>query len=228
MAMTPNTDAVDRGLFRLGAISALVLGAGYLVIFPLFAYVGAPPSGRGEVWLAYLAGKTRVWWAILGISVLTDFLFIPIAFALYVALKDVNRNAMMIAAAFVGLFVAVDLAVTWSNYAALLTLSANYETATSDVQRAAYVVAAGYPSAVLGSRVAVIYAIATLSFAILVIGFVMLDGVFSRTTAYLGIATGVLGLVSLAGWGVTIILNAVFATVWLFFVGFGLLRLARR
>jgi hypothetical protein len=55
----------------------------------------------------------------------------------------------------------------------------------------------------------------------------MLRGVFNRVAAYLALATGVLGIASLAGWGVTIILNAVCATLWLLFAGAGLWRLGR-
>jgi len=115
-------DPEGKGLYRVGGISALVLGVAYLIIIPLYASVGAPPTS-GEAWLTYLDGKTTVWWAILGFSVLTDVLFVPVAFALYLALQGVNRNAMLVATAFVGVFVVLDLAVTWSNYAALLTLS---------------------------------------------------------------------------------------------------------
>ena len=43
----------------------------YVGIFPLYASVGAPPDG-GEAWLSYADGKTAAWWAILGLSVLTD------------------------------------------------------------------------------------------------------------------------------------------------------------
>jgi hypothetical protein len=80
---------------------------------------------------------------------------------------------------------------------------------------------------VLESRLFIVYAIGTLSFAILIIGVVMLKGTFSRATALLGLATGILGVVSIAGWGVTIILNAVCATVWLFLVGYRLHGLAQ-
>ena len=138
------------------------IGIAYIIIFPLFAKVGVPPTG-GEAWLKYLPGKTTVWWAILGLSVLTDFLFVPVALALYLALKQVNRSAMLLATAFVGLFVVLDLAVTWTNYASLLTLSGLHATATNDLQRAAYVAAANYASAVLGSRTEVFYAIVDLS-----------------------------------------------------------------
>ena len=157
--------------YRVGSIAALVLGLGYLVIFPLYAHVGAPPNG-GEAWFTYLPGKTAAWWAILALSVFTDFLFVPVAFALYLALKRVDRNTMLLATAFVGLFVVV----------------------------------------LVGVRVGL---------------FVMLRGAFNRITAWLGLATGILGIVSLTGFSPAIIGNAVFATAWLFFVSYGLNRLAR-
>ncbi len=36
-------DPDSRWLYRVGGISALVLGAAYIVIIPLYAHVGAPP-----------------------------------------------------------------------------------------------------------------------------------------------------------------------------------------
>jgi len=177
--------------------------------------------------LVYFAAKTTVWWAILGLSVATDVLYIPVALSLYFALKDVNRNAMLVASALVGLFVVLDLAVTWSNFASLIVLSGDYAAAANDAQRAADVAAASYASAVLTSPLERVYAIVILSSGILVIGLVMLKGVFRKTTAYLGLVTGVLGIVSIAGLGVTIILNALCATVWVLLVGYRLYRLGR-
>lgn len=214
-----------RWLYRVGGISALVLGLAYVAIFPLYARVGAPPTGDGAAWLHYLAGKTDVWWTILGLSVLTDLLFVPVALALYFALERVHRPAMLLATALVGLFVVLDLAVTWTGYASLLNLSARHSAATNDAERAGYVAAAHAASAVLTSPLEVVYAIVTLSSGILVMGFVMRKGAFGRAAAWLAVATGVLGIVSLAGLALTIILNAVCATVWLFFVGARLWRL---
>jgi hypothetical protein len=210
----------------VGGIAAFVLGIAYIIIIPLYAHVGAPPTG-GEAWFEYLRGKTTVWWTILGLSVFTDFLFVPVALALYLALKDTNRNAMLLATTFVGLFVVLDLAVTWSNYASMLILYSNYSRATNDIQRAAYLPAANYASAILASPLAIVYAIVTLSFGILVTGLVMLRGVFNKITAYLGLATGILGVVSIGGFSLTIIMNALFATAWILFVGYRLYRLAQ-
>src|SRR5215470_9417598 len=117
-----------RWLYRAGGISALVLGLAYVAIFPLYARVGAPPTGDGAAWLHYLAGKTDVWWTILGLSVLTDLLFVPVA----LALERIHRPAMLLATALVALFVALDLAVTWTGYASLLNLSARHSAATND------------------------------------------------------------------------------------------------
>ena len=223
----PAVDPDGKSLYRVGGISALAIGIGYIIIIPLFAHVGGAPSSGGEAWLKYLEGRTTVWWAILGLSVFTDFLFVPVALSLYLALERVNRNAMLVATAFVGLFVVLDMAVLWTNYASLLTLSALHTAATTDVQRASYVAAADYASAVLASHTEVFYSIVDLSLAILIIGFVMLKakGMFNKTTAYLGLAAGIFGIVSIAGFFVIIIINALLVTIWLLFAGYRLFRL---
>ena len=226
VSLAGTTEMDGKWLYRIGGLSALFIGAAYVVIIFLYAQVGAPPIG-GEAWLLYLAGKTSGWWAIIGLSVLTNFLFVPVALALYGTLKSVNRTAMQVAVACVGLFVVLELAVNWSSYAALVMLSGDYAAAANDLQRAAYVAAANYPSAVIASPLALVYAIGTLSFGFLIIGFVMLRGVFNKITAYLGVITGVLGLAAVAGLSVAVILNAMFATVWLLLVGYRLYRFAQ-
>jgi hypothetical protein len=217
-------DPDEKWLYRVGGMSALILGIAYIVIIGLYVYAGAPPSG-GEEWLNYAAGKTTVWWAILGLSVVTDFLFVPVAFSLYLALKGISRSVMLLATAFVGLFVVLDLAVTWSNYASLISLSGDYAAATTDAQREAYIAAANHASAVLTSTLEGVYSIVVLAVGILLIGVVMLRGVFGQSVAYLGLATGILGIVSVAGpflvsaLRVTIIIASVLTTVWVFLVG---------
>ncbi|MCB0202982.1 MAG: hypothetical protein KDI03_23155, partial [Anaerolineae bacterium] len=88
-----NTSAVDpigSGLYRWGGMASLAIGVAYIAIIALYASVGAPPVG-GEAWLTYLAGKTTAWWAIVGVSVLTNFLLVPVSLSLYFALKGVHR-----------------------------------------------------------------------------------------------------------------------------------------
>jgi hypothetical protein len=109
-----NEDSTDRkSLYALGGICAIVIGISYIIITALYVLTGAPPSG-GEAKLAYFAGKTTAWWAIVLLSVLTDFLFLPVALSLYVLLKKVNRTAMMVGSGFLGLFAVLDLVITWA------------------------------------------------------------------------------------------------------------------
>jgi hypothetical protein len=216
----------------VGGISALILGIAYIIIIVLYVPAGAPPSGA-EARLNYLAVNTTLWWAVLGLSVLTDFLFVPVALSLYLALKEINRNVMLLAIACVGLFVVLDLALTWTNYAALITLSDHYAGATNDAQKAVFVAAATYPALVLESKLLFVYNTLTLSVGILMTGFVMLKGIFSKSTAYLGLVTGILGIVAVAGpvflpsLSATIIFASVLTTVWVLFAGYKLYRLGQ-
>jgi hypothetical protein len=213
----------------VGGVCALLFGLAYIVIIALYVPVGAPPSG-GEGRLEYHAGNTTVWWAILSLSVLTDFLLIPVALSLYLALKGINRDAMLLATAFIGLFVVLDLAVTWPNYASLIALGDDYA-AASDAQREAYVAAANYASAVLESTLAGVYNIVTLSLGILIAAFVILRSSFGKGSAYLRLLTGILGIVSVVGpvlagaLGATIIVASVLTTVWVLLVGYRLYRI---
>lgn len=231
--MSNAVDPDGRWLYRAGGISALSLGIAYIVIIALYVPMGAPPSGV-EARLAYLAGNTTAWWAILGLSVLTDVLFVPVALSLYVALKEVNRNVILLATACVALFIILDLTITWTNYAALIPLSSEYAHAESEAQKAAVITAAAYPCIVLESSLLFLYNTLVLAVGILMTGFVMLNGIFGKSIAYLGVATGFLGVVSVVGpffvsaLRVAIIFTSVLTTIWVLFVGYRLYTLGRK
>ncbi len=111
--MTVNTVNPDgKWLYRVGGISALVFGIAYIIIIVLYVPMGAAPADA-EAHLAYVAANTTAWWAILGLNVFTDFLLVPIALAFYLALKGINKNAMLLATAGAGLLVVLDLPLTW-------------------------------------------------------------------------------------------------------------------
>lgn len=222
----------ERWMYRAGGIAALVLGVAYLITMALYATVGAPPLG-GEAWLAYAAGKTAVWSAIVGLAVLTDLLFVPVAFSLYLALREVNRGAMLLATALVLLFAVLDVAVTQTNFAALITLSGDHNAASTEAQRAATVAAATYATAVLASTVGA-YSIVVLALGEVLVGLVMLRANFSRAAASLALAAGILGIVSVAGpllvsaSSGAIVISSILTTAWVLLVGFRLYELARR
>ena len=227
-------DPAGKSLCRAGGICAIGFGIAYVVIIALYVPLGARPSDA-EAWLAYLAGNTPTWWAILGLSVLTDFLLVPVALALYLALKGINKSVMWVAIAFMGLFVVLDLALTWTNYAYAIVLSGDYAAATSDAQRAALIAAAHYPAALLESPLLFVYNSLTLAVGILLTGLVMRRGIFNKRTAYLGVITGVLGVVAVTSSffassvsTMVIILTSVLTTAWVPLVGYRLYGLDRQ
>jgi hypothetical protein len=80
---------------------------------------------------------------------------------------------------------------------------------------------------VLASPTEVFYAIVDLSIGIFIISFVMLKdrGIFKRTTAYLGLAAGVFGFISVGRFFTAVMLHTVLITIWFLFVGYRLCRL---
>jgi len=211
----------------------MVLGVTYVVIIVTYVLAGAPPN-EAEQWLKYLAERTMAWWTILGLSVVTDLLFVPVAISLFLALKNVNRNAMLAGAGLLIAFAFLDLTVTWPNYASLIGLSGQYTSATNDALRTHVIVtAAQYPAAVLSSSLIGVYAILIPSLGNLIVGLVMLKGDFSKLTAYLAVISGILGVVAVVGphfarvLGLAIVIGSVFTTVWVFLVGYRLYRLGR-
>jgi len=222
-------DQTMPGVERLGGISALVFGIAYVVIIGLYAVVGAPPRGA-EAWLAYAPGKTTTWWAIVALSVLTDILLIPIGLALYRALRSTDRVAAVFGTSFVGLFVFLDLAVTWPNYAVRIAAAEGTTGAVSDAANAAYLAAATYASAVLASTLEGVYSIVTLSIGILLLGWAMRRSRFGRSIAWLGVLTGMLGVVAVAGpllssvFDPVIIVTSLLTTIWVPLAGYRLLR----
>ena len=75
---------------------------------------------------------------------------------------------MLLATACVALFIFLDLALTWTNYAAHLAFSGKYARAVNDAQRAAVVGVAIYPSAILESGLLFVYNTLVLAVGILI------------------------------------------------------------
>jgi len=228
MEVTDEMNSLDaseeRPCYRWGGTAALLLTIGYLAIMPLFVRAGAPPA-TGEAWFRYLAGKTAVWWAILWLSVITDLLYLPVAWALWFALRKTVRNLVLPATVCLHLFVALDLAVTWTHHASLLALFQS--SAADEVHRAAYLAAAEYAAAMPSTRLFIFYSIVIPSLGVLLASIAMIKGRFGKVAAWIGVITGVFGVLSLTGFYPLVMANALGATLWFFFVGVQLLRLSR-
>ena len=213
----------EKQCCRWGGTAALLLAIGYVAIISLFARAGAPPA-TGEAWFRYLPGKTTVWWAILWLSVITDLLYLPVAWVLWFALRKAARNLMLPATVCLHLFVVLDLAVTWTHHASLLALFQSYSSASDEAHRAAYLAAAAYASAMPATPLLIFYAIVIPSVGLLLAGIAMMKGRFGKASAWTGMITGVLGVLSLTGFYPLVVANAIGATLWFFLVGARLMR----
>lgn len=226
-------DPRDKGILRAGAICAFTVVVGYLATFPLYAWVGAPPSTSIEAQLEYFGAHAGGWWIIAGLMIVTDLLLLPLFLALYRALRSIGRDMMLLAVACIGLFVALDFAITWAAHSVLIAGGTQYAAATSGVAKGALVVIAAYPSAVLESPVAGLCAIVLPSLGIFLTGVMMLRGVFGKPTAYLALASGVTAFAFMGSYAFEAlaplrIVNALLVMVWYGFAGAGLFKLGRQ
>jgi hypothetical protein len=231
--MATQPDPNGKWLYRVGGVCAFILVVAYLLTFPLYAWVGGGPPSGVEARLAYFAKHATGWWVILGLMVFTDLLYVPIWLSLYRALKGVGRDGALLAAAFAGLFVVLDLALTWTAFSVLITSGGAYTGAATDAQRTVLVAAAGHASAVLDSPLLRIYAVVLPSLGIFFAGLVMRRGAFNKATVYLALAVGISGIVYLGSYvtgalDMVRIINALLVTVWFGFVGCGLYKLGRQ
>ncbi|MBI5156616.1 MAG: hypothetical protein HZA58_01235 [Acidimicrobiia bacterium] len=229
----PTPDPAHRRVFRYGGVAAIAVVTGYVVAAGLYVAVYPFPEG-GQEMLEYLSGKETVWWTIVTVSALTDVLYPYVAFSLYHALKGLNRDVMLMAAACMGLFAILELAISWPAYASLISLSSDYAAASMELQRMTYAAAADSTMAVINSTLLASYAIALPGIGSILVGLVMRRGIFGRTTAYLAVAAGTLAIVSVVvspfapGLERTVIAASLLTTLWLLLAGIRLWHLGGR
>ncbi|HET9222802.1 MAG TPA: hypothetical protein VFO07_09880 [Roseiflexaceae bacterium] len=184
---------------------------------------------RGAETLLYIAShrslyilKQILW---LSPSVLAMVVFL----ALYPALKHVNKSYAAIGAVLGISAWALSLAwpTTGEGAPTLVYLSDRYVAAATDAERTAFATAAE----VLIATEAIPAAIGVLqTIGILVISLVMVRGGFPKSVAYLGVATGAIGIVSealISILGIAYAIYGVLVMLWFLVIGWQLYRLGR-
>lgn len=217
-----------RGLYRVGGVAGLLAGLIYIVAAILVFTTPPPPMSGGVATLEYIAAyrtlyivKQILW---LGPSVLAMVVFL----ALYPALKEVNKSYAALGAVLGIASWALSLAwpTTGEGSLILVPLSDQYTAATSMAERTAFATAAEVLIAVeaIPTIIGVLQTI-----GILIVSLVMVGGVFPKWVAYLGVATGALGIVSealISILGLVYAIYGVLVMVWFLVIGWQLYRLA--
>jgi hypothetical protein len=181
-----------RGVYKLGGFS-LFAGGAILVIFLLsvFIFRVALPLTPQAVLDEPVPPVTLYLLAAVG-----ELLLLPGALGLYLSLKEVRKNHMLMAAAF--WFVAVSMyLVSRGQIISLLPISGRYEAASGEALRAAYLV-----SADRAIEVANIYgnmALMLHQIGAILTGLTMLKGVYGRRTGILVTVAGTMTFIGTFG-----------------------------
>jgi hypothetical protein len=113
----------------------LIEGIACLIISVTGIMIGVTP-GNNERWLSAVASHPGLSIATYGIITgIADLALIPGALALYVALKDIRKTAMLIAAGILLSYVAIDLSTFVANAIAITTLTQSLASATDATQQ---------------------------------------------------------------------------------------------
>ena len=217
-----------KPLFNLGGVSALMMVG--IIIAQMIVFMSAPPpyEGGASAWFTLFQNNKII--GLINFELLMIvyvFLSIPITLSLYVLLRRVSPS-------FTTLYVVLSLIGIMSFIVArpafeMLFLSNGYAAATTDAERAVYLSAGETLLAVFhGTAFQVSYVLGSLGG--LIISIVMLKtDVFSKTTAYLRIASSVFdfGLYVPAVGMYISIFSVLFLLIWDILVAQRLFQLGR-
>jgi hypothetical protein len=225
--LTP--DSSWRPLYRAGAAAAGLAVILYVVALVIFVVTPALPlsTSGGAATLDYVAGERGIYIIRQLLWLMPSLLLMVVVLALAVALAQINKSFATIAGVIAITSWAVSFAwpTTGEGSLAMVVLSDRYGAATTDAERAGFVAGAEVLLALNDTQV-VIGVLQTLG--ILLLSVLMLRGVFPTGLAWLGIATGAIGIVSealrpLLGWAYAVYGLLLF--VWLIWVAVALWRL---
>jgi hypothetical protein len=220
-------DLAWRPLYRAGAVAAGVAVVLYVAALVVFAMTTVPPTSGGAKMLEYVVAHRTIYIARQLLWLLPSLFLMVVFLALAVAVRRVSRSFAAIAGLIAVASWAVSFAwpTTGDGSLAMVLLADEYAAATTALDRAPFVAGAEILIA-LNDMPAVIGVLQTVG--ILLISLLMLKGPFSKALAWLGVATGAVGIVSevlrpVLGWAYA--LYGVLLFVWLIWIALALWRL---
>jgi len=221
----PKSAYIWQTLHRVGGVSALAV----LVLIPIqmVVFFVWPPPNRVIGWFALFQDNALVGLLDMDLLLIVDYLLLIGVFsALWASLRRANESLMAIALILQLVATATYLASTVAFE--MLTLSNQYATATTDVERSIFLAAGQTMLATWqGTAFDVSYVLSAL--AILTVSAVMLRShrLFSKVTGYAGLSAGILALVPPTAGTIGVVFSLVSLVplvVWLALIARRLLR----
>lgn len=220
-----NVDPSWRGVYKVSGISLLIAGViPFLFILSVLILQQTIPV-PAQVALEDPTAPTALYiFAVLG-----ELLLMPAGLGLYLSLKGVNKNQMLIATSLWVLATPMFL-ISRGLLIALSQISARYLATTNDTMKTAYLAAAEL--AVEAESIYSYMALILLSVASIIIGSVMLKGVYGKVNGYIAIAAGILTLFTPLGVVIEVPIIILFSGIvlgatWQIIAGVRLYKLGR-
>jgi hypothetical protein len=224
------SDPSWRPLYRVGAVAASFAVVLYVVALILFVVTPMPPSpaSGGAAMLEHVVANRSAYVVKQVLWVVPNLLMMVVVLALAVALAPINKSYALAAGVIAVASWAVSFAwpTTGEGSLGMVVLGDRYASATTSAEHAALVAGAELLLALNDLPAVVLGVLQTLG--ILLLAALMVRGVFPKGLSWLGVVTGVIGLVAEAlrpwlGWAYAIYGLLLFA--WLSGVAVALWRL---
>jgi len=186
------TSMRSKRMYKVGGVSLIIVGMSYLIGAVLSLMIGPAPSNAVE-YMNALAAHRLLSLTNFAFFTLADVFIVPAAIALYLALKDTNKPAMLTASALMIVFAVFDAGITELNSFQLVSLTQTLATATSEAQRSAVMLIANNILSTLPIVTLCSFVISSVGLAITAA--VMIKGSFSKRATLPGLTAGVAGTI---------------------------------
>jgi hypothetical protein len=227
----PRRDPAWQPLYRAGAIAAGCAVVLYVVALVLFVVTPAPPlpAAGGAAMLEHVVANRPAYVVKQVLWIAPNLLMMVVVLAIGVALAPLHRGYALVATVIAVASWSVSFAwpTTGEGSLAMVVLGDHYAAAATAAERAVFVAGAELLLALNDLPAVVLGVFQTLG--ILLLSWLMLRGVFPRWLAWLGVATGGVGIVAEAfrpwlGWAYAAYGLVLFA--WLIGLAVALWRLS--
>ena len=185
-------DDSEKGILKAGGVSLIVAGLVLFLFFIALLFLQTSPTLTPEMILDDPTAPVSLY----ALAAFGELILMPGGLGLYYALKNVKKAHMIIGTA-LWLVSVVSFLLSRTQIIALAPISGSYQATSSQALRTAYLVSTEYAIG-LSSAFAEI-ALMLLAISSIIIGLVMLKGVFSKRIAYLVIISGSLTLLGTMG-----------------------------
>jgi len=221
-----SVDQSWKGAFKAGGLS--LFGAGFIVFlfFLALLIVQTSPTLTPQMILDDPLPPVSLY----ALAAFGELLLMPGVLGLYVALKSVKKTYMLMATA-LWLLAVISFLVSRTQIISLLPISGSYQATTSEVMKAAYLVSTEHSIEL--SNVFANIALMLLGASSIIIGWVMLKGVFSKGVSYLVIIAGTLTLLGSIGvlfepLTILVLFGLSLGGIWQIVVGIKLYKLGQK